>query len=1113
MPKGSPTVKAALQTYAATLQASYSAVGVAAGAEEQLKAPAKALLEACASLAPRTVKTRPARVVALLETSVKGTGRPDVGVTLDGLLNGYVELKAPDKPADPTKLKDKHDKDQWKKFQLLPNLIYTNGQEWRLYRYDGSAPVLTKTVKLGDYIAGGAAAVTDADADAFSAFVQTFFAWKVITPTTPQGLAALLAPLARLFRQEVAEALAVKGSNIENARDIWKQTLFPNATDEQFADIYAQTVTYALLLAKLDGADVLNSAEAVKTLKKGHELLSSALKLMTDEDLKEELGSGLETLLRVISDLDGEAFKAQEERLWLYFYEYFLEAYDRELRNKYGVYYTPAQVIGAQVRLVDEVLKTRLGKAQGFADKGVLLLDPAAGTGAYPLAVIQHALAEAESYGAGMVAQVATDLANTTHAFEILVGPYAVAHLRISQAIQNAGGTLPSDGAHVYLNNTLESPHSANPKGLPFPLKGLTEEHERAQKIKLETPVMVTLGNPPYDRHDSKDRTRGGWVRYGDNGQDGILGDFLTPVREAGEGGHLKNLYNDYVYFWRWALWKTFENPGTDEQPQPVPRPGVVCFITAASYLRGPGFIGMRELMRRTFSELWILDLEGDNLGARKTENVFAIQTPVCIALGVKRGDNDPEKPATVRYARLTGTREEKLAKLNKIQKLADVEWRECMRGWGDPFLPGGEGAYWQWPKLTEVFPERFNGVKAGRTWVIGETQEVLKERWRKLLAASAVERVKLFKNSPTGRKVEMEASRSAPAAAAKTAIVSVKAGDPTPGIQRLTYRSFDRQYVLADNRLLDRASPDLWRSHGPQQVYMVAYLSEVYGAGIAATGTAYVPDLHAFRGSFGGRHVIPLYLDAAGTQPNVTPGLLDVLAAEYDAAVPGEDLFAYAYALLATPAYVEAHAEDLTVPGPRLPLTKDATLFAEGAKLGRELLNLHTYGERFAAAGSAAAYRGKARNTKAIPTTSAQYPEEFSYNLATRTLTVGEGEFSPVPLEVYTYSVSGLDVLQSWLKYRMKGGYGKKSSPLDDIRPEVWTADMTRELLELVWLLERTLELEPAHSDLLRRVEAGECFTAEELPKPEKKDEEEDTEEEGDMPKLLSAPPAPTSA
>lgn len=1094
------TVKAALQTYAASLQASYSAVGVTFGSEEQLKAPVKALLEACAHLAPKVGKQAPG-VLTLLETSVKGTGRPDVGLMLDGLLNGHVELKAPCKSADPTKLKDKHDKDQWKKFQLLPNLIYTNGREWRLYRSDGTKPELIgKPVKLGDYVKDGAAAVTDADAEAFSALIQTFMTWKVMTPTTPEGLATLLAPLARLFRQEVAEALTVKGSKIENVRDLWKQTLFPRATDEQFSDIYAQTVTYALLLAQLDGADILNTADAVRTLRGGHELLASALKILVDEDLREELGSGLQTLLRVISALDSAAFKAQEERLWLYFYEYFLAAYDRELRNKYGVYYTPTQVIGAQVRLVDEVLKDHLGKKRGFADEGVVVLDPAAGTGAYPLAVIAHALEEAAAYGAGMVPAVATSLAEKIHAFEILVGPYAVAHLRVSQAVQNAGGHLPADGAHVYLNDTLESPHATNPAGLPFMLSALTDEHKRAQRVKLETPVMVTLGNPPYDRHDAKDITRGGWVRHGETGKGGILEDFVKPVREAGEGGHLKNLYNDYVYFWRWALWKTFEHPGTAERPQPVPRPGVVCFITAASYLRGPGFAGMRELMRRTFDEVWILDLEGDNLGARKTPNVFAIQTPVCIALGVKKEGSDPNTPAKVHYAKITGkTREEKLKKLDAIKSLADVPWQDTMSGWANPFLPSGEGAYWTWPKLTDVFPTRFNGMQYKRTWPIGETKAVLEQRWDRLRTAVATAKPALFRETPARRVgnvyTDVHGKRLKP----------LSDGGEVQ-IQRYAYRSFDRQWMIADERFADRFRPDLWRAHGPQQVYMVGMLTSIYGVGAAMTGTADVPDLHYFAGR-GGKDVIPLYLDAAGTQPNVTPGLLDALAAEYGSPVSGEDLFAYAYALLATPAYVQEHSEDLTVPGPRLPITKDRALFDQGAKLGRELLHLHTYGERF---GGGGAYRGRARNTKAVPDTKADYPDDFSYDAASQTLRVGGGEFAPVSPEVFNYSVSGLLVLQSWIKYRLKKGYGKRSSPLDDLRPEIWTAEMTLELLELLWLLERTLELEPQHTALLEAVEVSECFTADELPKPKKTDddEEEDDEEQevrdlGNMPAL----------
>ena len=208
------------------------------------------------------------------------------------------------------------------------------------------------------------------------------------------------------------------------------------------------------------------------------------------------------------------------------------------------------------------------------------------------------------------------------------------------------------------------------------------------------TPILVCIGNPPYDR-EARDpaqydgaKRKGGWVRYGNgngaangngkkngngNGVDGkpILDDFLAPVRAAGGGVHLVNLYNDYVYFWRWALWKVFEGVGGGDG-------GIVTFITASSYLRGPAFAGMRRKMREAFDDLWIIDLEGDNLGPRKTENVFAIQTPVAIAIGVRGVEPNPGEPAKVWKIRLTGSAKEKLARLNEIQTFASVDWRIC---------------------------------------------------------------------------------------------------------------------------------------------------------------------------------------------------------------------------------------------------------------------------------------------------------------------------------------------------------------------------------------------------------------------------------------------------
>ena len=339
--------------------------------------------------------------------------------------------------------------------------------------------------------------------------------------------------------------------------------------------------------------------------------------------------------------------------------------------------------------MIGELLRERFGKDLTYADDDVVTLDPAAGTGTYPLAVIEHALdVVAERLGPGAVPSHASALARNVHAFELLVGAYTVAHLRVSERIQAHDGVLPEDGAHVYLADTLESPYAATPGLMALSLRALIDEHERARRIKAETRVLVCLGNPPYDRQvidldDDATQRKGGWVRFGepDSQSDApgdarpLLEDFLDPARQAGAGVHLKNLYNDYVYFWRWALWKVFDSTGG---------PGIVSFITAASYLRGPGFAGMREVMRRTFDAIWIIDLEGDSLGARKTENVFAIRTPVAIAVGVRYARPRSETPAKSWYARLSGTAEEKLARLDEVRSFEDIEWRQCFEDWAE---------------------------------------------------------------------------------------------------------------------------------------------------------------------------------------------------------------------------------------------------------------------------------------------------------------------------------------------------------------------------------------------------------------------------------------------
>ena len=291
---------------------------------------------------------------------------------------------------------------------------------------------------------------------------------------------------------------------------------------------------------------------------------------------------------------------------------------------------------------------------------------------------------------------------------------------------------------------------------------------------------------------------------------------------------------------------------------------------------------------------------------------------------------------------------------------------------------------------------------------------------------------------------------------------------------------------MLKDARLGDFVRPTLWHAHGPRQVYLTSLLTGVLGEGPAAIVSAEVPDLHHFRGSFGGKDAVPLWRDRDATEPNVTAGLLDLLTTTYGDAVSADDLFAYAYALLVTPTYAARFAEELTIPGPRLPLTKRPDLFRRGATLGRGLIHLHTYGERFADAdGRRGVPQGRARSLTGVPLTPDGYPDGFAYDAGTETLRVGAGEIGPIDHRVWDYAVSGLHVVRSWLAYRMADRAGRSSSPLDEIRPAAWSAQLTRELLELLWAIEATVASEPALAELLAEVVASPLFSATDLPSP----------------------------
>ena len=368
------------------------------------------------------------------------------------------------------------------------------------------------------------------------------------------------------------------------------------------------------------------------------------------------------------------------------------------------------------------------------------------------------------------------------------------------------------------------------------------------------------------------------------------------------------------------------------------------------------------------------------------------------------------------------------------------------------------------------------------RTWPIAPDKETLERRWRSLL--NAQDRSNAFHG--TGDR-EVDGTYRVPLTGEDdpTPIAKLKRTAPMPPTRRYAYRSFDRQQVIADGRLMSRPRPSLWRAHGERQVYLTTLLNHPLGGGAAATACALIPDLHHFRGSYGAKEAFPLYRRADTTEPNILPGMLELLGAVYKREVTPEGFLAYAYGVLAQPAFTSRYAKELETRELRVPITKKAALFERIGQIGARLLWLHTYGERFVPKGKQRGRvpRGAAQCVKAIPGTPDGYPEAFHYADATRTLRVGDGEFRPVAPEVFEFEVSGLKVVQSWLKYRMRKGAGKKSSPLDDIRPERWTSQFTTELLEILWVLEATVAGYPDQAKLLDEVVKGTCFAAEELP------------------------------
>ena len=551
-------------------------------------------------------------------------GNPDFRVW-DGRrkITGYIEAK--DIGADLNRIEDSEQLERY--LSTFPNVILTNFTEFRFY----SNGELTAKVSIArPYVIKKLGIVPPVEnEDEFFELLLRFLSFSLPKTYTAKTLAVELAKRTRFLKDEiVSEELKSGTESVHGFYEAFKEFLIAGISEEEFADLYSQTITYGLFAARLRAGDDFTRKLAFSYIPKTIGILRDIFKFISVEEIPRQMEIIIDDITEVLAVADAkkilEKYYHEEKGSdpVLHFYETFLEVYDPATREKRGVYYTPEPVVSFIVRSLHLILKEKFGIDDGLAGKNVTLLDPAGGTLSFPAKAIQVAVDEFESkYGKGAVKDFLKEqVLENYYAFELMMAPYAIGHLKMSFLLEELGYSLDdNDRVKYYLTNTLEMKELEAAK---FPgMSSLSHESHEAGKVKKHVPILVVLGNPPYSGHSSN---TGEWISKK------IKEYYFVDGKPLGEKNP-KWLQDDYVKFIRFAQWKI------DEAGE-----GIVGFITNHSYLDNPTFRGMRQSLMKSFDEIYILDLHGNSLKKEKApdggkdENVFDIQQGVAVVFMIK---------------------------------------------------------------------------------------------------------------------------------------------------------------------------------------------------------------------------------------------------------------------------------------------------------------------------------------------------------------------------------------------------------------------------------------------------------------------------------------------
>ena len=933
------------------------------------------------------------QLVVVPEYASPGIGRPDIALTRQGQLpRAFVELKAPTKPGDPSRYRDQHDKAQFERFKSLPTWAISNFISLRVYQRD---ELVASVEILPDAAIDPETA--DARADRLIRATDPAALLRALTPLAmadppaardARQLAENLAHASRLVRSiiegrltELADANEI-GTPLQAVRDEFREVLYahPQAAgyntarfEPLFAAAFAQTLAFGLLLVR-EATDQPVGRNAWRNMPEEHALMRTTLRVLSQEEIERDIGVGFDVILDTVNSFDPEILArdiGQPDPI-LYFYEDFLQVFDPAARERYGVYYTPIQVVTYMVSALDRALRDNLGTA-GLSDEAVTLLDPATGTGTFLLGVIEHVRRTIEeSAGPGAVAGALRALSTRLFGFELLVGPYAVAHYRLRHAM---GQLQPNQRIGVFLADTLAEPGAAAPEGrLGFVADNIRSERREADRIKQLQPILAIIGNPPYRRLETGEvgELVGQWM-------DDLWDDLKRPVRDNGWGNQLNTFPELSVAFWRWAIWKMFESDG-------APGRGVVAFITNRTFLAGKPYSGLRQMLRERFDRIEIIDLRGDvrrgaRAGVTGDVGVFNIQVGTAIALAIADGSKQDGELAEVFYT--DSWAEELFSRQAKLDWLISGAERGTLPGSipvdrarlddmkPEPFLNG------EWPSIDDCFAFKNSGVQT-------KNDASLVNTLRSDLRANVLGLI-------TGR------------------------ADPEydPALERpIIYRPLDKRWLYNDQRLVQRPRPQLQSVWG-QENYALYGLPNGTGAGPSVWCHGLLPDYHAFRGSYGG-YAFPVRDNRPGHGPfNLAPALLQGLSTSYGTPISAEDTFDAILALLSATSYTFRFAEDIEDVFPHVPFPASHEVFADAAEIGREIRALETFAR---APGAQFLTRALARvETEATEALHASDMTDGEFFLCANR----SGRVSGITVDIWTFSVSGYRLLPRWLAAR----------------------------------------------------------------------------------------------